>query len=399
MHAALYLNFYIQSNLLAEKFQEGYVICGIVGVVAFTAIGTTALGPVRRWSYRVFYVTHVVLATLLLPVLWFHVSHLRVYLYETAAVYAVNVLLRGMSSKTVSASLRVLEQGTMVEITIPLASAGKQKRHLQRYQPGQHAYLSLPGHAASRTSRSNPFSVASVPSVDNELRFVARILDGNTAVLATAAKLDGKHEVTIEGPYGLAAHAEKLLTFDRVFFVAGGVGGTFIAPLYRQLLADLSPSPGSHRRQKVSFVWIARAVEDVDWAMPREDDEKRGFLERLQVWITQAGSHSRRQGGVGFDTGYPDDGDEGIELQESKGLITQDVGEREADLKATGLTLRSGRPDSKRLLEETFSCGVNERVAVVVCGPGSLSRALRDDVGLWVDAGRDVWFWDEGFAL
>ena len=391
-HAALYLNFYVQVGVLGSKVREAYVICGILGVLAFTAVGTTALKPVRRWSYRVFYVTHVVLASLLLPLLWFHVSHIRIYLYEAAVVYAANVVLRSLSSKTVPASIRLLESGKLVEITIPLASATHaEKKALLKYQPGQHAYISLPGHPASRTFRSNPFSLASLPTQDNQLRFIARVLDGNTAALASAAKTSTKQSLTLEGPYGLAIHAEKLLTYDRILFVAGGVGGTFIVPLYRQLLADLSPSAGSWRRQRVSLVWVVRALGEVGWAVPKE--EKEGFGERMGVWVTGAAGASGFEGGGEW---------EGIELEETKGLLRSGDGEEANGHVGDGAAqsqVHSGRPDLRKIVDETFSHGSSERVAVIVCGPGSLAARLREEVGEKVRSGRDVWLWEESFAL
>lgn len=399
-HAALYMNFYVQKDLVASKLQEAYVICGIVGVTAFTAVGTTALSPVRRWSYRIFYITHVVLASLLLPVLWFHVSHIRIYLYETVAVYALNVVLRSLSSKTVPASIRLLEGESLVETSIPLISAGPHKRVLQQYQPGQHAYLSLPGHPASRTFRSNPFSVASCPSVDHSLRFVARMLDGNTASLASAARLSsGTHQsVTIEGPYGVTTHAEKLLQCDRVLFVAGGIGGTFVAPLYRQLLADLSPSAGSYRRQKVSFVWVVRDMGDMSWSVPQDEGERAGFTERLQLWVTRASGRDLSDGGLEMRSRSMD-AEEGIELQESRGLLSEASSATKEGVMMSGLNANQGRPDLERLVDESFSHGTHEKVGVVVCGPRSLSRAARDRVGTWVRRGREVWFWDESFSF
>lgn len=389
-HAALYLNFYIQSNLLESKLKEGYVVCGILAIWAFTAVGTTALAPVRRWSYSVFYITHVILATALLPLLWFHVSHIRIYLYESAVVYASNVILRTLSSKTVPATLRLLENGTVVDIRIPLSQRNKA---LQHFTPGQHAYLSLPSHPASRTVRSNPFSLASLPTSDSELRFLARVLNGNTARLASsAAGTISKQPLTIEGPYGLPTHADKLLAYDRVLFVAGGIGGTFIAPLYRQLLADLSPSPGSRRRGKVRFVWVARGVGDVAWAVPGPGREGEGFAERIELWVTGG-----RRGGGGARADV-DVGGEGIEMEERKGLLGSSGGD-EVGNGAQRLRLRFGRPDLRDVVEETFSRGAGERVAVVVCGPRALAKRLREEVGEKVWQGREVWFWEEVFAL
>ena len=391
LHAILYVNFYVQSGLLAAKIREFYVLCGIVGIIAFTAVGTTALAPVRKWSYKVFYITHVSLATALLPVLFFHVSHIRIYLYETAALYALNVVLRGWNSKTYAGSVKRIPGTNLVEIVITHPS----KEFLNQWQPGQHAYLSLPGHPLSRTFRSNPFSVASIPSVDSHLRFVARMLDGNTAKLAARAYSthEARQQLTVEGPYGIPTHAEKLLQYDRVLFVAGGVGGTFVVPLYRQRLADLSPSKGSYRRQKVSFVWVARSMGDVAWALPEGSKDREGFVERLEVHLSGRSGQSND-----VVNGHLDQREYGMELEERKNLLfDEDDGSMQAVSSSPKTT--GGRPNLKQVVDETFSHSSTEKVAVVVCGPPGLSQSLRQEVGQWVSRGRHVWFWDESFAL
>ena len=400
LHGILYFNFYVQKGLLASKIQEAYVIAGIVGILAFTAVGTTALAPVRQWSYRVFYITHVVLATVLLPILFFHVSHIRVYLYETAAVYALNVVLRGLSSTKVNASITKLPGTNIMEIRVPLS----QTLRAHHYQPAQHAYLSLPGHPASRTFRSNPFTVASIPTTDHSLRLYARIMNGNTADLAQYATktYQGQQKLTLEGPYGLGTHSDELLQYDRVLFVAGGVGGTFIVPLYRQLLTDLSPSPGSYRRTKVDFVWCVKDVEEMLWALPDEEGERRGTLERMHIYVT-GGSPSHNEA-----PGVNGGGGEAIELEEHKNLLAAHSGPPSNRL--SGLQTTFGRPDLRAVVDTTFSHSPSERVAVFVCGPESLRVNLRQEVGRWVmgsrgmgtkerEGGRNVWFWAEGFGL
>ncbi|KAK1075391.1 hypothetical protein LTR74_000353 [Friedmanniomyces endolithicus] len=401
LHAAFYLNFYVLLSLLGTKLKETYVLCGIFGIVAFTTVGTTALSPLRKWSYRVFYITHVSLATAMLPVLFFHVSHIRVYLYETALVYVLNVALRALTSHSFPGTLRLVPGTNLLEIEAPLHRHQDALR--RRWQAGQHAYVSLSGHPLLRTFKSNSFTVASLPGVDDRLRFVARVLDGNTAKLAQAAgSEDAKTNVllTIEGPYGVGTHAEALLRHDRVVFVAGGVGATFVVPLYRQLLADLSPSPGSYRRQKVSFVWIVRSEAEIAWAIPGDDKGREGFAERLSVYVTGGGVSSRKPANdrfTGTRAGANDHEaeDESIELEEHKGLLSSG----EASLE--DIFISTGRPNLTQLVDQAFAHrGDNnaEKVAFVVCGPQGLSRALRKEAGRWVARGREVWFWDESFA-
>ncbi|WPG98432.1 Hypothetical protein R9X50_00122200 [Acrodontium crateriforme] len=412
VHAILYLNFYVLSSLLLAKIQQFYVICGIIGILSFVTVGTTALAPVRKWNYRVFYVIHVSLATALLPILYFHVSHIRPYLYQTAAIYAVNAVLRHITTKKMAGTLTLIPGTNLVEVKIA-NTTGSEKRHQPgKWQAGQHAYVSLPGYRFLTTFRSNPFTVASLPSIDGEIKFVARVLDGNTRKLAQYATKDGNanimRNISVEGPYGVASHGEDLLRYDRVLLIAGGIGSTFILPLYRQLLADLSPSRRSYRRQKVSFVWIARSKADVMWALPQGDVEREGFVERLKVCITgqeDLGDESAPSSAfaVGEDENETNntalgETDEGIELEEQKQLLAESNSASQGASNET-LAISAGRPETSRLVAQAFTHSTTERVAVLVCGPDSLNASVRNEVGKWVMKGRDVWFWNESFSL
>jgi NAD(P)H-flavin reductase len=406
IHAALYFNFYVQNNLVASKLKEFYVLCGIVGIIAFAAIGTTALAALRRRSYRLFYVVHVVLATALVPVLFFHVHHIRIYLYETAAISAANILVRWLSATNLRGRIRSIPNTSLVEIVVSNDSSAASKRLAQDLRPGQHAYVSLAGKSFLHTFRSNPFTIASIPNTDGHIKFVARALNGNTKLLLSNAEKvssDTKVNITVEGSYGLNTHEDRLLQYDRVLFVAGGVGATFIVPLYRQLLADLSPGKGSYRRQKVSFVWIARTKSEVTWAVPADLREKEGFAERLKICLTDPnteGNGSTMRYDDNIEAAAVDENEDGIELEEQKQLLSnvaQSNGNGPADAK--DLSIYAGRPDLRRLVHETLSHGGTERVAIVVCGPKTLSQSVRREVAPWVKRGREVWFHDESFSL
>lgn len=391
-HVGLYLNFFIVKNLLAAKLQAGYILAGVFSIVAFTAVGTTALAPVRKWSYRVFYFVHVTLATLLLPILFLHVSHIRIYIYETALVYAAQALLRYWNTATYPGTLRLIPNTQLLEIVIH-----PPKETLSNWSPGQHVYVSLASHPLLRTFKSNPFTIASLPSHDGEIRIVAQILDGNTAKLAQNATGNVHHHqkthhptspqrLSLEGPYGLTTHSDRLLQSDRILFVAGGVGATFIVPLYRQLLADLSPSPGSYRRGKVAFVWVVRERGEVAWAIPQEAREREAFGERVGVFVTGRGA------------GRGDD-DEGVELQERETLLAAGDGGGGGEAAGLGVDVQRGRPDLRAIVDRTFAHGSGEKVAVVVCGPAGLNESLRRAVGRHVRQGREVWYWAEKFAF
>lgn len=404
LHAAFYLNFYVQNNLLESKLREAYVLCGVAALVSFIAIGTTALSPVRRWSYRLFYTVHVVLATAFIPVLFFHVSHIRIYLYETAAIYVLNAVVRWLSASDHRGIIRSLPNTSLIEITIPIDSSSKSSSIARNVRPGQHAYVSLAGNPLVRTFRSNPFTVASVPSIDGHIKFVARVLDGNTAKLMSTAHRDSaevRGKMTLEGSYGLSTHEDRLLQYDRVLFVAGGIGATFIVPLYRQLLADLSPGKGSYRRQKVNFAWIARSKSEVTWAIPKDQQGRESFLERFQLYITGPSSSAPDGNGPTADFDDQNANVDGIELEEQKQLLSEDAAGSNtgAHIGHADLPVHIGRPSLQRLVDKTLSHGGCERVAIVVCGPKGLSHGLRREITPWIRKGRDVWFHDENFSL
>lgn len=403
LHAGFYLNFYVQNNLLGSKLKEAYVLCGVAGLISLMAIGTTALAPMRRWSYRAFYAVHVVLATALVPVLFFHVGHIRIYLYETAAIYVLNAAVRWIFASDHRGSIRSLPNTSLVEITIPIDSSSRSNRLTKSTRPGQHAYISLAGNPLLRTFRSNPFTVASIPSTDGHIKFVARVLDGNTMKLMSSAHRDAtevRADLTVEGVYGLSTHEDQLLQCDRVLFVAGGVGATFIVPLYRQLLADLSPGKGSYRRQKVSFVWVARSQSEVTWAIPKNQQEKEGFLERFKLYITKGDSSAADEGGRAVDIDDEGADSNGIELEEHQQLLSDEAtASNGAPVGRSEFLINVGRPNLQRLVDQTFAHGGNERVAIIVCGPKGLSRSLRTEITPWIKKGRDVWFHDESFSL
>lgn len=419
------------SGLLAKKLQDPVVILGLTGIIAFTAVGTTALSWVRKLSYRVFYITHVVLATMLLPVLYFHVSQIHVYIYETIAIYALHTFLRYLGTQTDDATISPVPGTNLLRIAIPTTSGIKGRNPLRAmdYQPGQHVYISAP--LATRHSTwtrlyhplsANPFTVASIPSSDSNVTLIARIMDGNTRALSrNLTKDDSSHTVfvplKIEGPYGLPSHSLKLLSYQRILFIAGGVGATFVVPLFRTLLKDLSPSPGSERRRGVKFVWSVRTSHETRWVFERgegaakqedQSSEMRGLRERMDVYVTGSGSGTDTGPGVHTEDKTPfaidDEGEVGTEGVELQSLLPRDTTStttsNSSSSKTDSLRTHHGRPNLPALMQQTFAdAGQNDKIAVFVCGPRGMARTVRREVGRYVKQGRDVWFWAEEFGL
>ena len=225
----------------------------------------------------------------------------------------------------------------------------------------------------------NPFTVADVS--DTGITLVIRALHGpTTKAIKTLANLrKARPPIKIEGPYGSPRRFPNLACqYDRVLLIAGGVGATFILPIYRDLRDQIDADAKSPDR--LTFVWSMRSRGEAFWAtdLESEDAKSLGNDKNVKIYITGASSRDRAFA--------PEDGS--VELDE----LQQN---EEEPMKASG---EKERPDLRNIVDETFKLGSEEKIAVLVCGPNGMARELRGHVGEWVGRGRDVWFHDESFG-
>ena len=391
VHAAMYLNFYVQLNLLIKRIQDRDVILGLLAITTFMVIGTTALAKIRTWNYRVFFYLHVILSLSLLPILYFHVSHIRRYIIESAAIYLMLILQRNVSQTTAEATIELIPSTNLLSVSVPLTKSLSSKTYAQ----GQHIYLgfaSLP-----QKLRINPFSIANRdPQDDKKIELVARALSGTTAMLADHAVKQKFIKLTLEGPYGAASHFPDLASYDRVLFVAGGVGATFTLPLYLDLLhrdARGESMPG------IRFVWSVRQSADAGWGIKQLLEACGTLPESFSAYVTHSDvdegtlASSVRRTSDRSEAGS----DEFIELQERDRLLS-DLSSPEGSGSRDGKIMQSGRPDFRGIVDEIFSYDSSEKVAVMVCGPSGMGMSVRREVARWVWKGRDVFWHAEEFG-
>ncbi|KAI1412781.1 metalloreductase Fre8 [Hypoxylon sp. FL1857] len=384
MHASLYLNFYVQEGILGERIVRLIPALGIASIVGMSLMNATALRIIRHYSYRVFFITHLTVAMLLPPAIFFHSHHGgRQYVVEALLVFLIDLIKRKFDTVTAPATLELIPGTNLIKIVAGLPS---QKLSRFRKYPGMHVYLSIPA-AARRSSvvsatyllfefAFNPFTIASVDEETGDLTLVARHHKGPmTRTLGQFAEegLDGaKIPLSIEGPYGCATWFPNLAgpDFDRILLVAGGVGATFILPLYR-LIANENPTA------RVQMVWAVRGAGDATWPVTNTSESILAD-ENIQLFLTgnilSNASEAPRLS----------DESEAVELT-TRNDVT-DVGQ-----------IRK-RPDLRKIVDDLFRQGVEERVAVLVCGPEEMARELRSYVGVWVKKGRNVWWHNESFA-
>lgn len=404
LHVALYLNFFILAGYITKRIKDTDVILGLISITLFSILSTTSLTQVRKRNYRVFFMSHVGIANGILVPLYFHVHHIRPFVWEAVAVCTAHFVLRAFTFRKYSGSVKILPGTSLVVVRIPLSDSDRARG----WKAGQHVYVSRPSSrnrgSISSTSvyeqlslryLANPFTVASIPTKDAELLLVARVLDGYTKDLGDLARSlhasqtdeDMQIPFAIEGPYGGSASLPDFAGFDSVLLVAGGVGATFAIPIWRKLVE------GSDKGQQIRFVWAVRRLIETQWAFPATrdqsirdtDDVEDSEAAQVEVFVTQpSGAHHHLQPG--------DSGDD-IELLEEEHLLSV---EEQMERPRRGMVLQTGRPRIPVIVEEVF--GKGGRVAVLSCGPRGLVSELSGCVEEYVRRGREAFWYDEGFG-
>ncbi|KAB5545782.1 ferric reductase NAD binding domain-containing protein [Coniochaeta sp. 2T2.1] len=376
LHGAFYLNFYIQIGGLGRAFGRLVPVLGMLGFISMTLLSSTAMGVVRRWSYRVFVVTHLVVAFAMPFVIWFHVHHARTFMGEAGLVYVADVVWRFCATVKASAVVEFVPGTELIKV---VAKVPQGKGRKFGGYPGGHAYLSLKGRWRAGLI-CNPFTVAAVGEETGELMFVIRRRDGplsnRLAELAKTQATGTGVKLNVDGPYGVSAHFPNLAgpEFEQVLLVAGGVGATFILPLYEHILAENAAA-------NVKLIWAVRDADEVSWPVLASGG---GITDdaRVELFVT-----SGCRGSSSSDVTEPGD----IEMESLE--------------KASGSSVRvkiprynHKRPDLQGVVGDAFQDESRGLVAVVVCGPAGMARDVRKAVGFWVEMGKDVWFHNESFG-
>jgi ferredoxin-NADP reductase len=363
LHALFYLNFFVLNDLLAMKLQNLQVILGLFSITLLSVVGTSALSVFRRWNYRAFYMIHVIGSTSLPIIIYFHVSYVRHYAIQAMAVSLINITTRLWCTESVPAIVKVVDGTNIISLS------AKHGRRLS-ISPGQHMYLRVrKGVHMYPYLEGNPFTVASASGSKSVL--MVRVLKGDTKRLQTAilsapvaAGTPVSLSVGLEGPYGHSQYLPDLSQFQHIMLFAGGIGATYTWPLWTHA-CRLQNMPGVSA-PSLEFHWAVRLLVDASW-IELLDDLATGDLAskaRFHLYVTSPGDS----------------------LTSMRGRITC-MGE-----------VHTGRPDVPKLVERGL-VSHKGKIAILVCGPRSLSRQLRKEVGRHVVSGRDVYWHEEAFGF
>ncbi|KAK4166564.1 putative ferric reductase transmembrane component [Cladorrhinum sp. PSN259] len=427
LHAILYLNFFIQTSRL-YRLAVPIVFTGVLAFIFLNTLITTALRPVRHFSYRLFFIIHLTFATAIPFLILVHAPPARGFMIQSLLVFFVDLASRKMDTVTANASFETIPGTNLVKLSLTIP---QKKINRFRSAPGSHVYLNIPPaarHLATTSPTSiqtllfeflfNPFTVASTSETHTELTLVARHSGGPiTAALARCSSKPSSSRPTstssspptlpvplnIEGPYGGSTPLHALSdssSCSHILLVAGGIGSTFIIPLYRYLTSE---SP----QTKITLIWAVQTPGDATWAFTTypsilTDDNVQIFItgqSSSTAATTNDEGESRNSRGSGSDVeGTPEGGTELSSLFKRRSMTGT-----EARYYYTAEHNRK-RPDLGKIVDNVMRTsagggGAESKVGVAVCGPEGMARQLRKEVGRWVMKGRDVVFWKEGFGF
>ncbi|KAF8543964.1 ferric reductase like transmembrane component-domain-containing protein [Trichophaea hybrida] len=399
VHAILYLNFFWDTSRMKTRFLEFDVLCGFFAFTALTTIVLFANHYVRNISYRTFYLVHTILSPLLFPLMFFHVSHLRPYLYPSIALFVFDHLLRFILSTPATGSIKHLTTG-LIEISAYPTYATPIK-------PGSHAIIR---HPETHSWTPNPFSITSAiilsGSERKRIRMVARIRGNFTKKLATlptfvvdpcSASPNGVKKVLalkLDLPYGAPLYFPNFKNYDKILFVAGGVGATFAVSWVKYLLKSEGDKLPLVKPGQMRFIWAVKRSEDALWAFEDDyrGDNAKDVAKCVEVHIT----------GAPGDPDVVGDMESGMEMTE--GLLGSADGDAASGLDhlvKSGVDqerISTGRPWLQKLIRDTVEEAGEGRTAILICGPimmGSIARRVTARLGM---GGADVWLHVEEFG-
>ncbi|KAI9497664.1 ferric reductase NAD binding domain-containing protein [Zychaea mexicana] len=265
---------FMQSKLETEKVQYGL---GGYGCLCLVFLGS--LGPVRRFFYEGFLVSHL-LAFGFMGAVAKHTPYAMRYFFAGFVCYAVNVLTGWfVKSRVARARFDVLPNGC-TRISLRLSSP-------LLHRPGQYIYVNLP---ALSYFQWHPFTITNTRMAADsacDMVEVHACVRGNfTKKLYERAQHGQEWTAFISGPCGNGSidlePTTMLSSHKSILLLGAGAGVTFPIRLLRDLAYTLFELPltRDYITQEIYFCWSVRHAGELEWF--------RQELERLLVVFENA---------------------------------------------------------------------------------------------------------------
>lgn len=212
LHSILALRLYISTGSYSEEQKLPYWIWGAVATVAVSIMVVGSGLYVRRWSYEIFLISHIVLAVIVVVGCWYHVIirfqrkwGYEMWMYATCAVWFFDRLMR---------VLRMLKTGVRRAKVADIGD-GFVRVDVQGIRwsavPGQHVYAYFPTMNPLRPWENHPFSVLPTAMLRSSHHSIDTA-DSDTGSSTNHTDSEKQNNTTISTKPVLQAHTSTGLT-------------------------------------------------------------------------------------------------------------------------------------------------------------------------------------------
>ena len=257
----------------------------------------TALEPIRRRVFELFWYVHVPLFTSTIVFAALHSEYARYYLIAPIALYLADWLLRFSNT---ARSVTVVEFAVLTDSAESYRVGRLTLTAAMTPKAGQYVYVNLP---AVSLLQWHPFSVSCTPepAAGGGSTFSLHLLDMGAStfthaacdLLSASAYANAAVQVRLDGPFGSLSipHAD----YPTLVFVAGGIGITPIAALLGDALA-------SERQSRLVLVWSCRHADYFHSLFPALLAQcQRDARVSIHLFDTSSRSAARSAGRSGMD--------------------------------------------------------------------------------------------------
>lgn len=301
IHMAFWFRDWHQYNYIVYQLRNDPLTKrGFAAWCILTFIVISSAGPIRRLSYEIFVLQHIVTYAGFLAAIWLHApDEVKVYVwipiglvvFDRVARYALTLYSNITLFHPFARNSGRLQNGFFAHQASFTPLPGNVTRITVenpaiQWKPGQHVFLACHSIAPFQ---NHPFTIASLPS-DKKMEFLVRAEKGGTKRFFRYASKDNMalngtdtvavrrtKTVFLEGPYGTM---RSLRQFDSVVFMAGGMGATFTVPLLRDIVegwkTECTEPPSASRlrftstarfavTKRIRFVWVIRSRAQLSW--------------------------------------------------------------------------------------------------------------------------------------
>jgi predicted ferric reductase len=243
-----------------DCFWQWYNLTGLIAMIIFTGLWVSSLHWFRRRNYRVFYLLHVILGTLMVLSSLLHYDFMIMYWLPSITYY-----LASTSPTLVQALASRYRGGVKIQKVVQLQDAAgcfevhvdttKESTVALNKMPSQFVKLCVPKISVVW----HPFTVFSHPEDPTTLRFLCRPVGPFTTQLAEQLTAPTRPVTILDGFYAGANRCNEALLHDHVTIVAGGVAITPFLSMIPSLIHELSSkSTQSPYTKCIALHWACR---------------------------------------------------------------------------------------------------------------------------------------------